>query len=164
MPPVVPIIAIAPVAPRDWAVAKAEPAATFPIPACNPAANDPAAIPELVKPSEVAPAEIATPVAPIVPIIRAIFSSFFRSFIAFPMPLPERAALMARSLDDILNYIMRVLNFLIIYIVQKQETIIDSKVYAVLTIKKALKMKKLYMNNPHKRKFVIRKYAVMLNP
>ena len=71
---------------------------------------------------------------------------------------------MARSLDDIVNYITRVLNFLIIYIVQKQETIIDSKVYAVLTIKKALKMKKLYMNDPHKRKFVIRKYAVMLNP
>ena len=65
-PPVIPIAAIAPVAPNDWAIANPLPAATLPIPDCTPAATEPAAIPELVNPAKVIPPPTAAAVPPAV--------------------------------------------------------------------------------------------------
>ncbi len=58
-----PTAAIVPVAPNDCNVANAEPAATLPIDDCQAAANEPPAMPALVKPAAVSPvAAITVPV------------------------------------------------------------------------------------------------------
>ena len=57
--PTGPTKARAPVAPRDWAVAKRLPATTLPIPAWAAAAALPAATPVVVNPATLSPAAVA---------------------------------------------------------------------------------------------------------
>jgi hypothetical protein len=49
--PTTPVVVSRPVAPQDWRVAKPDPAATFPTPACIPAAIDLAAMPAALNPN-----------------------------------------------------------------------------------------------------------------
>jgi hypothetical protein len=67
-PPAIPIVAKTPKAPNDCANAKAEPAATDPIPAWIPAAVEAAATPAVVKPSPaiVPPTAAAAPLTALV--------------------------------------------------------------------------------------------------
>ena len=51
--PTGPNTANAPVTPKDWSPANADPAATFPIPAWTPAATEPPTIPDVVNPAPV---------------------------------------------------------------------------------------------------------------
>lgn len=76
--PKTPSVAIAPVAPRDWAIENALPATTFPIPACIPAATLPAATPLEVNPAtDKAVAPVATVPAPIPAPVATLFATPF---------------------------------------------------------------------------------------